>query len=137
MKNKGEEIVLGIDYGDTRIGLAFGRKGLASPIKTVSGKNINEAINEIAQSAINHKITKIVVGLPLDLNGKETQQSLKTRQFSKLLKVRIKRPLEFVNEYGSSKDALEEGIEQGLSKKGRRVIDHFSAAVILKHYYGQ
>lgn len=132
-----EEIVLGIDYGERNIGIAFGRNGLVSPIKTVPGKNLQEALNEICKIVIFNKVTKIILGLPVDHEGKETVQSKKTRQFSKFLKIRLKRPVQFVDEYGTSAESLEESINFGIPQKRRKVIDHYSAAAILKNYYRQ
>lgn len=132
-----EEIVLGIDYGERNIGVAFGRNGLVSPIKTVPGKNLQEALNEICKIVIFNKVTKIILGLPVDHEGKETVQSKKTRQFSKFLKIRLKKPVQFVDEYGTSAESLEESINFGIPQKRRKVIDHYSAAAILKNYYRQ
>jgi putative Holliday junction resolvase len=132
-----EEIVLGIDYGERNIGVAFGRNGLVSPIKTVPGKNLQEALNEICKIVIFNKVTKIILGLPVDHEGKETVQSKKTRQFSKFLKIRLKRPVQFVDEYGTSAESLEESINFDIPQKRRKVIDHYSAAAILKNYYRQ
>jgi putative Holliday junction resolvase len=131
------EIVLGIDHGESRTGLALGRNGLASPIRTVSGKSENEIVNEIAKTAVQNKVQKVVIGLPLSHDGKETTQSRKVRRFSKLLKIRMKLPTEFVDEYGTTGDAETESFNAGLSKKSRRTIDHYSATFILKHYYSQ
>lgn len=130
-----EELILGIDYGEKNIGIAFGRNGLVSPIKIVSGKNTQEALNEICKLAILNKITKIVVGLPVDHEGKETLQSKKTRHFAKFVKVRLKKPINFVDEYGTSEESLVESIELGISQKRRRQIDHYSAAAILHNYF--
>ena len=56
MTENKDTIVLGIDYGETNIGLAFGRNRLVSPIKTVSGKNTPLAINEILKVVIQNKV---------------------------------------------------------------------------------
>jgi putative transcription antitermination factor YqgF len=131
-----EEILLGIDYGERNVGIAFGRNGFVSPIKTISGK-YSEALNEISKIAIFNKITKIIIGLPTDYRGKETLQSKKTRHFVKFLRIRLKIPTQFVDEYGTSEESLEESIDFGISQKKRKVIDDLSAAAILKHYYKQ
>lgn len=132
-----EEVVLGIDYGEKNIGIAFGKNKLVCPLKIVSGRNIQEALNEICKISIYNKITKVVLGLPTDYEGKETAQSKKTRVFAKYLKIRLKKPVQFVDEYGSSAESLEESIDFGVPQKGRKMIDHFSAAVILSNYFKQ
>jgi putative holliday junction resolvase len=132
-----DEILLGVDYGSSRIGLAFGRKGLVEPLKVVSGKNDTVAINEISRVSLENRITKIVVGLPLTYDGKETLQSKEVRRFAKLLKIRLKKPIVFVDEYGSSKESVRSMLGLGVAKKARRTIDHYAAAVILKSYFDQ
>ncbi len=130
-----DEVILAVDYGYSKIGLAFGRNGFVSPVRAIPAKNTTGAIHEIAKTALNHRATKIVIGLPLDHEGKETLQSKRVRKFAKLLKLRIKKPLDFFDEYGSTDESIKQTIEQGIAKKKRRVVDHFSAAQILRRYY--
>lgn len=129
--------LLGVDYGETNIGLAFGTNNLASPLKIISGKNSESAINEIARYAIENKVDKILMGLPISPDGKETMMSRKVRRFAKLLKLRTKKPLEFVNEYRTSEESVTEAVNLGISKKRRQKIDHLSAALIIKEYYSK
>lgn len=132
-----DEILLGIDYGDTNIGLAFGRAGLTEPLSVISAKNTQNAIKEIAKIAHSNRTTKIILGLPLTAKNKETQQSQKTRHFAKQLKVFIKIPVEFVNEFETSRNAVKSAIARGVSQKRRRGVDNIAAALILKKYYEQ
>ncbi len=134
-KHEQEQILLGIDFGEANIGLAFGRNELVSPIKTLSAKDMETAINEIVNTAVHNKVSKIIMGLPLSFDKKETSESVKVRRFAKLLKVRIKRPVVLVDEYGTSLESMEESINQGIPQKSRRKIDHMSAALILSSYY--
>jgi len=128
---------LGIDHGDTNIGLALGNNGLASPLKIISNKNQATAINEISRIIVENKIGTLVVGLPLSPDGKETKQSLKVRKFAKILKTVAKRPVVFQNEDYTSINALEEAIELDVSKKKRKTNDHLAATLILKRYYSE
>jgi RNase H-fold protein (predicted Holliday junction resolvase) len=64
-------------------------------------------------------------------------QSLETRRFAKILKVTTKRPVDFQNEYESTKEALNEAIETNIPEKRRRSNDHLAAAFILKTYYNE
>ena len=132
-----EEKVLGIDYGAANIGLAFGINNLVSPLKTISGANANTAISQITRYIIDNKVDRIVLGLPLRPDGKETLQSKEVRKFSKLLKIKTKRPVALVNEYRTTKESVTEAINLGISKKRRQKIDHLSAALIIKEYYNK
>jgi putative holliday junction resolvase len=132
---KRDETLLGIDYGETNIGVAFGRAGLVEPLKIIPGKNLGEALKEISRAALEIKVNTVIIGLPLTAEGKETAQSLKTRYFANQLKLHLKKPIKFVNEYATSKEAIKNAIGQGISQKSRRKIDHISAALILKKYF--
>lgn len=126
--------ILGIDYGDSFIGTALGRGEAVAPLATLPGKDVNTAINTLARLAVESKIDFFVVGLPLTVDNKETKQSLETRKFAKLLKIRTKKPVKFYNEYATSTDALEEAIESGIRKKKRLHNDSLAAALILKRF---
>lgn len=134
---KNEESLLGIDYGSANIGLAFGSVGLVLPLRVVSGKNEASAVTEISRVIVENKIDKVVIGLPLTLNGKDTSVSGNVRRFSKLLKTRVGIPVEFVNEYGTTIGSIEAAVEMGVPQKKRREIDHLSASLILKRYYSE
>ena len=76
------EIVLGVDVGTRRIGLAWGdtEVKLASPLEAVF--NDGEALDKITQLATRMNVSTIVVGLPRNNNGEETKQSKFSRQFA-------------------------------------------------------
>ena len=130
-----QQTLLGIDYGEKNIGLAFGRNGLVSPAKIVNGTNDETATHEISRYAWENKVDKIIMGLPLSPEGKDTAQARKVRKFAKLLRIKIKKPVDFVNEYRSTLDAKTETFNLGISKKRRQTVDHLSAALILRAYY--
>ncbi|OGC46204.1 hypothetical protein A2V49_04410 [candidate division WWE3 bacterium RBG_19FT_COMBO_34_6] len=136
-KNLMEEKLIGIDYGGTNIGIAFGTNGLVIPVKIISDKDDQSAITEISRYILEDKIDKIIMGLPLSEDGKETRQSQVVRRFSKLLKIRVKKPLEFENEFRTTKDSRTEAIYLGIAKKHRQIVDDLSAALILKSYYSK
>lgn len=130
-----DKIILGIDYGEARIGLAFGRNGFVSPLTVVTARNEMTAIHEIIRVALENRIDFFVVGLPLTYDHRETTQSNKVRLFSKRLQVLSKKPVEFVDEYNSSNEGLENALEEGINKKARHTTDQYSAGIILKSFY--
>ncbi len=134
---KHEEVLLGIDYGEAKIGVAFGRDNNAMPIDIIKTKDAQTAIKQIADIAIKNRVNKIIVGLPLSEDSKETQQSHKVRAFVKLLKLYIKIPVEFVNEFGTSSDANGYLLSAGVPRNKSTINDDIAAALILKEYYQQ
>ena len=130
-----EEVILGIDYGDHKIGLAFGRADVVMPLKIIAAKDVDGAIKEIIQIAKTNKVTKLVVGLPLSFDKKENVQSKAVRSFTKLLNHYLKLPFVFIDEYGTSDEALGQLVLAGVTKNRRDMDDAVAAALILKRYY--
>jgi len=130
-----EEKILAIDYGRSNIGLAFGINNLVSPLKVLSDKDSYSAISEISRYVLENKVDKILVGLPISADGKETAMSKEVRKFTKFLRIRLKKPVTFVNEYRTSEESVTEAVNLGISKKRRQTVDHLSAALIIKQYY--
>ena len=129
------EKLLGIDYGETNIGLAFGTAGLTMSLTPISGRNDDTAISEITRLAMENKVAKVIIGLPVFPDGKLTPQALKVKTFVRRLKIRLKTPIVFVDESTSTMEALGKAIDFGISKKRRSKLDSLSAEVILRRYY--
>ena len=128
--------VLGIDYGDSRIGLAMSDplKIIASPFKTIRNEG-NEKCLQVFQSLIKEKdVEAIVVGLPIGLKGQETAQTKKVREFADLLYA-LKLPIHLEDERLSSVSAEKSMIQQN-TKTGHNkgLIDQRAAAIILQQF---
>lgn len=135
-KNKTKkEIYLGVDYGERNIGLALGSNGLVTPLTVIDGKNKSQALSNILRIALENKVTKVVLGLPLTAQEKETSKSIEVRKFAKLLKVQTKLPVDYYNEFGTTYKAARYSIDEGISQKRRKTKDHIAAALILKGYF--
>jgi putative holliday junction resolvase len=132
-----QNYLLGIDYGDKNIGLALGKDGLVSPLKTVTAVHLPTALHEIMRLAFENKVEAFVVGLPLDINGKDTIKSMQVRQFANRLKAFSKKQVVYQSEHSTTVGATEEMIDFEISQKKRHVKDHFAAALILKRYYNE
>ncbi|OGC50494.1 hypothetical protein A2716_04800 [candidate division WWE3 bacterium RIFCSPHIGHO2_01_FULL_40_23] len=135
MRNEGSEKVLGVDLGDRNVGLAFGSSGLTMPLTRISSTNREEILGSILKTVIDNKINKVIVGLPLLPDGKSTPQTLKVRTFVKRLKSKLRVPVETVDEFMSTKEALKKAVDFGASRKGRNILDSLSAEIIVKRYF--
>ena len=64
-------IILGVDFGDARTGLAICDKGemLASPIGVISEHDFDRCMEKVADAAKEHRAQMIVVGFPKNMNG--------------------------------------------------------------------
>ena len=128
--------VLGIDYGDSRIGLAMSDplKIIASPFKTIRNEG-NEKCLQVFQSLIKQKdVEAIVVGLPIGLKGQETAQTKKVREFADLLYA-LKLPIHLEDERLSSVSAEKSMIQQNIKTgHNKGLIDRRAAAIILQQF---
>ena len=128
--------VLGIDYGDSRIGLAMSDplKIIASPFNTIRNEG-NEKCLQVFQSLIKDKdVEAIVVGLPMGLKGQETAQTKKVREFADLLYA-LKLPIHLEDERLSSVSAEKSMIQQNIKTgHNKELIDQRAAAIILQQF---
>jgi len=92
--------VIGVDVGEARVGLARGSTiaRIAEPLKTVGA---NEAITAIAE----FDCDIVVVGLPRNLDGKDTQQTTAVRDWVKQASQKIDKPFYWQDEALTSKAA--------------------------------
>lgn len=125
--------ILGIDYGEKRIGLATANTELkvALPFGIVENKGYLKLVAEIMEICRKEKIDKIVVGIPMGLTGKPTEQTLKTKNFIKILKEKVVIPVEEQSELFTSRQAR--GIFKDAGVKKKR-IDESAATLILTDY---
>ena len=95
--------ILGIDYGDVRIGLALSDplKIIASPFRTIQNRNNDFILKELGSIINEKKIESLVIGLPIGLNNQETIQTKKVRLFADLIKI-LGAPIYFQDERLSS-----------------------------------
>lgn len=81
--------IIGIDYGTRRIGMAVGHRltGRPRPLKTLRVRGQFWA--ELESVVRGWAPTRIVVGLPLDADGQETEMSHEVRKFARQLESRL------------------------------------------------
>ena len=129
--------ILAIDYGERRTGLAVSDDlGItAQRLDTIVIDNDMELPVEVARIAGEIKAEKIVVGLPLNMNGSESVMSGKVREFAELLAVESNLPVVFWDERMSSMQAKRVMHEFGKKTRGNKhMIDAISATLILQDY---
>jgi putative Holliday junction resolvase len=131
---------LGIDCGDSRIGIAatdeFGI--LAHPVETVPSDH-RDPIPRIREIAAMRKVRTLVVGLPLRLDGSEGDSAKKVRGFaSRLAAAMPEIPMVFVDESYTTSDASEKLREAGRKAHQQKgIIDQAAAVEILNRWMGE
>ncbi|HAR62607.1 MAG: Holliday junction resolvase RuvX [Candidatus Margulisiibacteriota bacterium] len=127
--------LLGIDYGEKRIGVALSDplQIIASPFKVVA--NDNKAISEIKEIIKEYDVSEIVVGRPINLKGAETASTIKAREFKEKLEQEISLPIAFWDERLSTKSANNALLEGNVSRgKRKQLVDKIAAVFILQSY---
>ena len=93
--------ILGVDFGDARTGLAVSDTlgMLANGIGYVNSTYIVKTADLVAEKAKEYKVEKIIVGLPVNMNGTEGPRAEHAREFVSLLSERVGEiPIEMVDE---------------------------------------
>ncbi|MDA0811729.1 MAG: Holliday junction resolvase RuvX [Verrucomicrobia bacterium] len=133
---------LGIDYGEARIGLAISDDlgMMAHPLETVDVAKVESAETRIAEIAREKRVDKIVMGLPLRMDGSEGPAVGKVKAFTERLRSRIDQRIEviFVDERLSTVEAQRSLHEAGRTvRNSRSIIDQAAACIILQDYLDQ
>ncbi|HJR42635.1 MAG TPA: Holliday junction resolvase RuvX [Gemmatimonadaceae bacterium] len=129
--------VLAIDYGDKRIGLAVSdeTRTVASPagfIARRAGKR--PPVAELVRRAEALEASAVVMGLPLDDEGEETERAAEVRKVAAELERRTALPVRLVDERYTTAAALRAVREMGGSTRGRKGdVDALAATVLLQH----
>lgn len=124
--------VLGLDYGKRRTGIAISdsEQKLAFPRKTFSFKKEETLLSEIKKLCEEEKVEKIIVGLPIGMNGHHTPQTDSTKAFAERLETVVECPIEMLDERLSTLQAEKSLIEKGLKKYSE--IDEIAAQMVLQ-----
>jgi len=129
--------ILGVDYGSKRIGLAISDPGgiIATPVRTEHCSGEDEGIAKVVAACTELKADKMVIGLPLNMNGSHGPQAEKVTAFAEKLKSLLDIPLEMWDERLSSVSAERVLIDAGTSRRRRKeVIDKLAAQIMLQNY---
>lgn len=130
--------IAALDVGDATVGVAISDELCitANPVTTIRrSKSIKADLHAVEVLLKELDASKVVVGLPLDLQGEEGIQAAKVKDFTDRLKRRLRIPVELWDESLSTVDAETSLIEMDVSRlKRKKIIDQMAAAVILQSY---
>ena len=133
--------VLGIDFGQKRIGLAIGQDltNSANPLKVIG--NNKDTLNQLQQIIAEWHINLIVLGLPLTMDGEEQAITRQVKNFAKKLKNLTQLPVEFCDErlssYEAERDFQQQRQQQTRKAKHKNNLDAEAAAIILQSWFNQ
>ena len=129
---------LAIDHGQKRTGLAISdaSETLVSPHSVIETANEDELLRQISAVLQAEEIDAIVVGLPINMDGTESDRSRKVRQFVLTMQEKTDKPVHLHDERLSSFEAgyLVGDLELTRKKKKKR-LDAIAASSILRSFF--
>lgn len=128
---------IGLDLGKARVGIAMSDilGILASPYETWQSKGIERDVEHIAELVDKFQVDTVVCGLPLNMDGTESEMSLYAKDFCDRLKTKISAKIVLQDERLSSVEAeqyLNDCNKRG--KKRKAVLDQVAACIILQTF---
>ncbi len=129
--------ILGIDYGDRRIGLALSDElGLtAQPLEPITTEADGSHLDGLAALCGERGVQQVVVGLPLNMNGSAGQRAQVTLEFVDALRTKLDLPVETWDERLTTRQAERSLWARGLTHKRRKARrDTVAAQIILQGY---
>ena len=129
--------LMGIDFGDARVGIALSDPLgiMAQGYGTIKNDGTEKLYEEILSIIKEKEVTKIVIGLPKNMDGTEGFRADATKAFAETLKTYTNAEIDFSDERLTTVSAhgfLSEMNVRGGKRKG--VVDTLSAALILENY---
>ena len=129
--------IISIDVGTKRTGIAVTdeMQTIAFPLETIPTTQVMLFLQKYIAT---EKVSKIIVGYPLDIFNKATDATPFVEKFIIQLKNKFPNlPILKVDEKFSSKNAVKEMVTMGMKKKQRQKkenIDLIAATIILQNY---
>lgn len=129
--------ILALDYGTKRIGVALSDelRWTAQPLETFERRTLQRDVAHIASLVAVHEVVEVVLGFPLQLDGREGPAIQAMRQFSEQLAQGLSVPLILWDERMTTKAAEDLLIAADVSRKKRKgTVDRVAAAILLQSY---
>ncbi len=126
---------MGLDVGDARIGLALSDPLgiLASPFKIIARENNPSDFQTILDIARENGVERIIVGLPVNMDGTQGGQAEKVREYVNELGLHTELPIAFKDERLTTVQARQFMQTSRKTNRGTRY-DAAAAALILQSY---
>jgi putative Holliday junction resolvase len=129
--------IAGIDYGTVRIGVAVTdrEQRIASPIDNYTRRGEAADADYFRRLAKDEQIVGFVVGLPVHLDGRESQKSTEAREFGHWLQQTTGMPVVFFDERFTTAEAENVLAAAEFTKKQRQArLDKLAAQILLTAY---
>ncbi|MDD2269603.1 MAG: Holliday junction resolvase RuvX [Eubacteriales bacterium] len=129
--------IICFDYGEKRIGVSASDDSgtLAGGIKTLTVRGFTHAVEHAISEIRQQKASKIVIGLPKNMDGSESFSAEKVRKFGSALSEGTGLEVVYYDERMTTMQAhIYLNSTEFFGKKRKGVIDTLSAQIILQDY---
>ena len=129
--------ILSLDFGEKRIGVAVSDSLniIAQSVGTIKRKGIKNDLKKIEELVKEYEAGKIIVGLPLNMDGTEGKSAKRAMDFVKELKKETQVEVEMLDERLTTAQGERIFLEADMSRKKRREnLDKIAAQLILQNY---
>ena len=129
--------ILALDYGTKRIGVALSDElgWTAQPLETFERRTLDRDLAHVASLVQTHAVGEVVLGFPLQLDGREGPAIQAMRHFAAHLEQGLPVPLVLWDERLTTKAAEDLLIAADVSRKKRKgAVDRVAAAILLQSY---
>jgi len=129
--------LLGLDIGTKTIGVAVSDEGgvVATPLRTLSRHGGRRDLDEVASVMRETGASALVLGLPLDLEGREGDAARRVRVLGAELARHLSCEVHYWDERFSTTAADRVLVEGGVRRRQRKqVVNHLAATLILQSF---
>ena len=129
--------VLALDYGTVRIGVALSDEmgWTAQPLETLTRRTLDRDIAHIASLVGTYEVRQVLLGFPLQLDGREGPAIQAMREFQARLEAGVSVPVILWDERLTTKSAEDLLIAADVSRRKRKgVVDRIAASILLQSY---
>ena len=127
--------VLGLDYGEKRIGVAVSDPLHITAQALAFIPNDEKAMDALSALVFEYEVDKLVIGLPKNREGEDSKTAAYVRQFAKDIGAKLGLPIEFWDERYSTQAVERHLIGADVSRKKRKQsVDSLAAQFILQGY---
>jgi putative holliday junction resolvase len=127
--------IMGLDIGTKNIGVAVSDETATIAQGRERVRREEGALSRIGGIAAEYAVVKIIVGLPVNMNGTHGERARDAEAFAEKVRAATGLPVELWDERLSTKEAEDVMIMADISRKKRRgAIDKMAAQLILQSY---
>ncbi len=129
--------VIGLDFGERRIGVAVSDPGgwIARPLLVIERSSLRDDMARIAELVRSRRAQKVIVGLPLNLDGSLGPAARRARRFASALGRELDLPIALWDERLTTVEAERALLASDRSRQRRKEVrDAVAASLILQSY---